>query len=103
MAYFVEDFDTQAEGAVLAWANDDFDASDEWGWCTSWLFDLAGELDQRGEDVPAELGYRAGACGASVSEDRAEGLAEFSVAALIHAALVLNTRAEELKASGLDY
>lgn len=103
MSYFVEGFDTQAEGAVLEWAQDDFDAGDEWGWCMSWLFDVAGELDRRGEDVPAELGYRAGAGGAYVSEDRAEGLAEFSVAALTHAALVLNARAEELKAAGLDY
>lgn len=103
MSYFVEGFDTQAERAVLEWAEEDFDGYDEWGWCMAWLFDIAGELDQRGEDVPEELGYRAGAMGPYVSEDRAEGLAEFSVAALTHAALVLYARAEELKAAGLDY
>lgn len=103
MAYFVPDFDTTAPRAVLIWARDDFDGGDPWGWVMSWLFDIAAELDTRGDDVPEELGYRAGAFGSEVSEDRAEGLAEFTTDALTRAARVLHRFAECCKRAGRDY
>ena len=103
MPYFVGTFDTQDKRAALKWARDDFDSSDPWGWVMSWLFDIAGEIECRGEDVPDVLHYRAGACGPYVSEDRAEGLAEISTEALQHAALVLHRFDEWCRAKGRDY
>lgn len=69
----------------------------------SWLFDVAGEICQRGAEVPEALQYRPGMGGPEVGEDRAEGLAEISDSALIWAALVLNRYADRCRAAGLDY
>lgn len=35
-----------------------WDPGDPWSSCMGWLFAIAGELDARGEDVPAEWYYR---------------------------------------------
>lgn len=103
MGYFVSDFDTAAPRAILTWANDDFDSHDPWGWAMSWLFDIAAELDTRGESVPEELQYRAGPFGSEVSEDRAEGLAQFGVDSLTLAARVLHRYARLCERAGKAY
>lgn len=103
MAYFVDGFDTSDRRAVLIWMRDSWDDYDTWGTAMGWLFDVAGEIAQRGNEVPYELHYRPGAFGPEVSEDNAEGLAEMSDDALQWAARVLNRYCECLKRAGLDY
>lgn len=102
--FFVPEFDTRNRRALLQWARDDFDSYDPWGWCMSWLFDVAAAISLRGLEVPPELQYRAGAAGPVIDDDyREEGLAELSDAALIWGARVLNRYAVGCKRAGLDY
>lgn len=101
--YFVEGFQPDSARALIVWASDDFDAYDPWGWVTSWLFDLCGEIERRGEDAPPECGYRASAFGPEVSEDRAEGLAEFPTSALYRAAQILNRYDNRCRTAMLNY
>ena len=103
MSYFVPEFDASARDAVVTIAREDHDPEDQWGWAMSWLFDIAAELDLRGEDVPPELQYRPGAFGSEVSEDRAPFMGEFSVEGLTYAALLFNRFCDLLKRHGHDY
>lgn len=103
MTYFVDGFDPSSLKDFLSWTRDDYDSHDQWGWSMSWLFDIAGELERRGETVPPELHYRPGAMGPDVSEDRAEGLAEIDAEVLQRAALVLHRFETACRAKGLNY
>lgn len=103
MTYFVEDFNTQDKRAALIWAREDYDPGDQWAWSMGWLFNFAGELGRRGEDVPACLEYRAGAGGHHVDEDYAEGLAEIGTDALTYACLVLNRYENACRKAGMSY
>ena len=104
MSYFVETFDPHHKRAALRWARDDHDSFDQWGWAMGWLFDLCGELYNRGAyDVPWTLGYRPGPCGVQLDDYRAEGLAELSTEALEHAARVLGRFEAMLRARGESY
>lgn len=100
---FVDSFDPGDVRDVLRWIKEDFDPGDSWGWVMSWLFDVAGELDQRGAHVPDALGYRPGVLGSDVGEDRADALRLIRTEALQRAALILNRYAARLKAADLDY
>lgn len=103
MSYFVPSFDPTAKRAVLTIAREDHDGFDQWGWAMSWLFDIAGEIAQRGADVPPELCYRPGAFGPDVSEDRAEFMGEFSIEALTYAARLFNRFTAALDRAGQSY
>lgn len=103
MGYFIDSFDVRGKTAVMRIAREEHDSSDQWGWCLSWLFDIAGELALRGANVPPELEYRAGAFGPEVSEERAEYMGEFSTEGLTYAAKVLNRFAKCLDRAGESY
>lgn len=77
---------------------------DEWGNCLSWWFAVAGEMYERGLDIPPEWQYRPSPFGG-----REEGLYETDVCleasdeALELFGRVLCRLGERLKACGRDY
>lgn len=93
---FVEGFDFN----LLSWAREDRDPGDPWGWVMSWLFDIAGELALRGEEVPPELEYHPGLFGAEVQR---QGLDEFPTEELQRAARILHRYALLCQHFGRDY
>ena len=97
--YFVDDFDPTNVDAVMGWLREGFDDYDSYASGMSILFDLAGELERRGEDVPSELGYRPGAGGPGVSDGMAEGLAMCGTEALQRAALIWNRYCDRIRAT----
>lgn len=80
------------------------DAGDPWGTCMAWWFAVAGEMFERGLNVPDDWHYRPGA-GGGRDPDSSEGeiCLEASDEALEAFGGVLCRLYGILKAKGLDY
>lgn len=105
MTFFVDTFDTQAKGACLSWARDDYDNGDKWGWAMSWAFDVCAELSSRDlYDQPNDLQYRAGIGGVHIDdESRAQGLSLIGNDALEYFAKFLKRYIAACERKGLSY
>lgn len=81
-----------------------FDSYDRWGSAMSMFFDVAEELYRRGEDIPEEWQFRAGAGGVGEPETyEAEIINDADSADILRLGRVLHQYTNMLKRAGESY